>query len=427
MSSSINDEAGERPLTTADVTPQAGETARANLDLAATATASSSAKSFGGLSFSASALRSYTLVFALIFVWLFFQWATADAANPYGTFLSARNFSNLMRQTAVTGTLAVGMLMLIVAGQIDLSVGSVVGLAGGAAAIAQAAGYGFPASLSIAVAVGLAIGLLQGSLVAYANIPAFIVTLGGLLGWRGVIKGISSGSTIPINDAQFKAVGQEYIDWRAGYAMLAVAIIAIVYFAVTRARAQSRYGSGKINFAALIANIALPSLVVSGLIYYLNAYAGVPIPVLIFLVVALGGAFITQNTTFGRYLYAIGGNPDAARLSGISLRAHTLAVFCIIGALAGVASVIYTARVGAASPDAGTLLELDAIAACVIGGASLMGGRGTVLGACLGALFMASLDNGMSLLNVKDFYQDIVTGVILVSAVGLDMLGRRRG
>jgi D-xylose transport system permease protein len=172
--------------------------------------------------------------------------------------------------------------------------------------------------------------------------------------------------------------------------------------------------------------IVVPSLVILGFILALNSYAGVPIPVIILLAIAITGAFLTQNTTFGRYLYAIGGNPEAARLSGISLRRHILAVFCIMGALAGVAGVIYTARVGSASPDAGVLLELDAIAACVIGGASLMGGRGSVFGACLGALFMASLDNGMSLKNVPDFTQDIVKGSILVTAVGLDMLGRRK-
>jgi len=176
----------------------------------------------------------------------------------------------------------------------------------------------------------------------------------------------------------------------------------------------------------MAARIVVPSAVVLGLAVAFNNYAGVPIPVIILIAVALVGAFITQNTTFGRYLYAIGGNPEAARLSGINLKSHVLATFCILGVLAGISGIIYTARVGAAAPDAGTLLELDAIAACVIGGASLMGGRGTVLGACLGALFMASLDNGMSLKNVPDFIQDIVKGGILVSAVGLDILGRRR-
>src|ERR1051326_9276583 len=144
----------------------------------------------------------------------------------------------------------------------------------------------------------------------------------------------------------------------------------------------------------------------------MHQQAGVPIPVIILLAVALIGAFLTQNTTFGRYLYAIGGNPDAARLSGISLRRYILAAFCLMGALAGVASLIHTARVGSASPDAGTLMDLDAIASCVIGGTSLMGGRGTVFGAGLAALILASLDNGMSLLNVENWAQYVVKGAV---------------
>ena len=151
-----------------------------------------------------------------------------------------------------------------------------------------------------------------------------------------------------------------------------------------------------------------------------------PIPVLVLLAVALLGAFLTQNTTFGRYLYAIGGNPDAARLSGINIRRTSSPPSALLGALVGVASLLHTARVGSASPDAGTLMELDAIAACVIGGTSLMGGRGTVSARSLGALIMASLDNGMSLLNVENYTQYIVKGAVLVAAVGFDMLGRRK-
>ncbi len=157
----------------------------------------------------------------------------------------------------------------------------------------------------------------------------------------------------------------------------------------------------------------------------MNSHAGVPIPVMILLAVALIGVFITNSTTFGRYLYAIGGNADAARLSGINNKVNILKVYAVLGALTGVAAVIFTARLGSATPDAGVLKELDAIAACVIGGASLMGGRGTVFGACLGALIMASLDNGMSLLNVRDFMQELIKGGILVAAVGLDMIGRK--
>jgi D-xylose transport system permease protein len=398
----------DRPPTTEDVAPQTR---------------------IGGVKIPKAALRAYTMLIVLILIWLFFQWATADADNPYGTFLSPRNFSNLMRQTAVTGVLAVGMLMVIITGQIDLSVGSVVGLAGGIAAAAGSQawlGWGLVPALASGIVVGLLIGAAQGALVAYANIPAFIVTLGGLLVWRGVIKGISQGQTIPLELSAFKSLGQCYVAPIAGYIIAAIACAAIIWLALRRNRARRRHGFQPDSPAALAARIIIPSAIVVGFIAYMNKWVGVPIPVVILLAVALGGAFVTQNTTFGRYLYAIGGNPDAARLSGISIRRHLLAVFCIMGALAGVAALIYTSRVGSASPDAGVLLELDAIAACVIGGASLMGGRGTVFGACLGALFMASLDNGMSLKNVPDFTQDIVRGAILVTAVGLDMLGRKR-
>lgn len=373
-------------------------------------------------------LRAYTMVFALIAIWIYFHYSTDQI------FLDPRNFSNLMRQTAVTGVLAVGMLMVIITGQIDLSVGSVVGLAGGIAAIAQGwLGWGLVPSLSAGIAVGIAIGLLQGSLTAYLNIPAFIVTLGGLLAWRGVILGLSRGETIPLRLQSFKAIGQGYVGPTVGWIIAAIAVAAVVWMTIARNRARRRHGLGAQSLGLTLARAFIPVAVIVGFIYMMNSYelapgvkAGMPNPVIIFLAIALGGAFLTQNTTFGRYLYAIGGNPDAARLSGINIRSHLLAVFGIMGALAGVASIIYTARVGSASPDAGQLLELDAIAACVIGGTSLMGGRGTVFGAILGALIMASLDNGMSLKNVEPYMQNIIKGAILVAAVGLDMAGRKK-
>jgi D-xylose transport system permease protein len=325
-------------------------------------------------------------------------------------------------------------LMVIITGQIDLSVGSLVGLAGGIAAIAQGwLGWGLVPSLSAGIGVGLAIGAIQGGLTAYLNIPAFIVTLGGLLAWRGVVLGLSRGETIPLRLQAFKSIGQDYVGPLVGWVIAAVAVAAIVWMTIARNRARRRHGLGVPRLWMTVGRALVPSLIVVGFIYMMNSYelapgskAGVPNPVIIFLAIALAGAFLTQNTTFGRYLYAIGGNPDAARLSGINIRKHVLAVFCIMGALAGVASIIYTARVGSASPDAGQLLELDAIAACVIGGTSLMGGRGTVFGAILGALIMASLDNGMSLKNVEPYMQNIIKGAILVAAVGLDMAGRKR-
>jgi D-xylose transport system permease protein len=408
---------------------------------------------------------------ALIVIWLYFQWATIDANHPYGLFLGATNFSKLLQQTAVTGVLAVGMLMVIVTGNIDLSIGAIVGLAGGIAAMTQ--GWGVASCLALAVLVGFTIGAIQGSLVTsgsfgpliglvvgliaafngyslkyaipaailsailcmrlqrkiglYAGIPAFIVTLGGLQAWRGIILKLTKGATIPVELPLFRSLGRDFVDPRIGFALALIAIVLIIITSLRRNRARLRHGLQAASAASTLARILVPSFVIVGFIFLMNKAGGVPIPVIVLLVVALAGAFLAANTTFGRYLYAIGGNPDAARLSGINSTRYILAAFCLMGALAGVASILHTARVGSASPDAGTLMELDAIASCVIGGTSLMGGRGTVFGAVLGALILASLDNGMSLLNVENWAQYVVKGGVLVVAVGVDMFGRRKG
>jgi D-xylose transport system permease protein len=378
----------------------------------------------GRLKLRTSALRAYTMLLALIVIWLFFQWATIDQDHPYGLFLGAINFSKLLQQTAVTGVLAVGMLMVIVSGNIDLSIGAVVGLAGGIAAMTQ--GWGLVPCLVAAILIGLVIGAIQGSLVAYVNIPSFIVTLGGLQAWRGVILKLTKGATIPVEHPFFRSLGRDFLDRRIGIALAALSIAAIAWTNIRRNRARQRHGLKTLSPSAIVIRIAVPSIVIVAFIILMNQAGGVPIPVIFLLAVALAGAFLTANTTFGRYLYAIGGNPDAARLSGINLKRYILAAFCLMGALAGLASILHTARVGSASPDAGTLMELDAIASCVIGGTSLMGGRGTVFGAVLGALILASLDNGMSLLNVENWAQYVVKGGVLVAAVGFDMFGRRK-
>lgn len=366
------------------------------------------------------ALRAYIMLAVLVLIWGYFYWATGYV------FLTPRNLSNLMTQMSVTGIIAVGMLMVIVSGNIDLSVGSVLGFAGGLAAYAMTVmGFGLPAAILGAVVVAVAIGVLHGSLTAYLNIPAFIVTLGGLLAWRGAVKWLLGGNTVPVSDETFKSLGQGNVGSLIGWLLAAFAVAAIVLLALRRAAAVKKYGLGEANYTGELVRSIIPVIAVIAFIAVMNAWQGVPVPVLILVAVALLGAFLTNSTVFGRHLYAIGGNPDAARLSGINNKRNILKVYALLGALTGVASLIFTARVGSAAPDAGVLKELDAIAACVIGGASLMGGRGTIFGACLGALIMASLDNGMSLMNVRDFMQDIIKGAILVTAVGLDMAGRR--
>ena len=369
-----------------------------------------------------SSLRAYIMIAVLGIIWLYFHWATNSI------FLNPRNLSNLMTQMSVTAILAVGMLMLIVSGNIDLSVGSVLGFAGGIAAYSLTVlGYGLPAAIVLAIVVGVLIGLFHGILTAYFNIPAFIVTLGGLLAWRGAVKWLLGGSTIPIANDTFNAIGNNNLPYSWGWILAAIAVAFVLAMAFKSAASVKSYGLGEADYTNELLKTIIPIGAIVAFIWVMNSYQGVPIPVLILLAVALFGAFLTNSTTFGRYLYAIGGNADAARLSGIDNRRNVVKVFGLLGALTGVASLIFTARVGSAAPDAGVLKELDAIAACVIGGASLVGGRGTIFGACLGALIMASLDNGMSLLNVRDFMQDIIKGSILVAAVGLDMIGRRQG
>ncbi|HEU4522859.1 MAG TPA: sugar ABC transporter permease [Thermoanaerobaculia bacterium] len=372
-----------------------------------------------------SALRAYTMVIAMIAIWIFFQVKTVSDLYPYGLFLHPLNFANLLKQMAVTGVLAVGMLMVIVARQIDLSVGSLVGLAGGVAAMTQ--GYGLVPSLASAIVIGIAVGALQGALTAWGNIPAFIVTLGGLLAWRGVILYLSKGETIPIRLPVFRSLGVSLVHPTAGIILGAIGVAAVIWMVLRRNAARKRHGLPPSSTLATAGRIAGPTLLIAVFVLHMNRQGGVPLPVLVMLMVAIIGAFVTRSTTFGRYLYAIGSNPEAARLSGISINKHILGAFCFLGALVGVAAILHTGRVGSASPDAGTLMELDAIAACVIGGTSLMGGRGTVPGALLGALIMASLDNGMSLLSVENATQYIIKGAVLVAAVGFDMAGRRRG
>jgi D-xylose transport system permease protein len=365
-------------------------------------------------------VRAYAMVFALLAIWIIFQ-ITTD-----GSFLTARNFSNLTRQSCITGVLAIGMVLVIVSGNIDLSVGSVVGLTGGMAAIMHA-WWNWPAWAAMAgtLALGAVIGLFQGWLTAYQRIPAFIVTLAGLMIFRGVIKGATGGETVGPLPAEFKFIGQAYVGKEIGWALAILAVIATATILWRRQQARQRFGFATAPAWVTTLQILAGAALILTFAGYLNSYEGMPVPVLVLLGLALLFHFLANKTPFGRHVYAIGGNAEAAHLSGINLPRNILAVFILMGILSGVAGLIYTARVGSATADAGKILELDAIAACVIGGTSLMGGRGTIAGALVGALVMASLDNGMSLMNVEDFFQDVIKGLILIIAVGADIASKR--
>src|SRR5579864_1852557 len=294
-----------------------------------------------------SKLRAYSMVFALIVIWIFFQWRTVSDLYPYGFFLHPVNLANLLKQMSVSGVIAVGMLLVIVAGQIDLSVGSLLGLAGGIAAMTQ--GWGLLPSLASAIVIGVAAGALQGSLVAYLNIPSFIVTLGGFLTWRGVILYLSKGETIPVRLPFFRELGVALVTRSSGLVIAGIAIAAVVWTAVRRRTARRRHGLPVSSTAALVARIVIPSVLIAVFIYVMNDQGGMPLPVIVLLAVAIAGSFLTQHTTFGRYLYAIGSNPDAARLSGVNSRKHILFAFAILGALTGLAALLHTGRVGSAS------------------------------------------------------------------------------
>src|SRR5713101_3960167 len=232
-----------------------------------------------------SALRAYTMLLALIVIWLFFQWATIDQYHPYGLFLGAVNFSKLLQQMAVTGVLAVGMLMVIVCGNIDLSVGAVVGLSGGIAALTQ--GWGVVPSLGAAIVVGLLIGAIQGTLVAYVNIPAFIVTLGGLEAWRGVILKLTKGATIPVEHPFFRSLGRDFIDPRIGFGLAVAAIAAIGWINIRRNRARQRHGLTASSAGAIAARIAVPSIVIVAFIFLMNKAGGVTITEIFMLAVGI--------------------------------------------------------------------------------------------------------------------------------------------
>ena len=382
--------------------------------------------------------REPILWLALAVIWLALELLTD------GLFLSPRNLYNLAVQSSVVGVMTTGMVLVIVARHIDLSVGSLLGFTGMTVAMLQVqvlpvdAVWTWPLSVAAGLLLGAAIGAWQGWWVAFRGLPAFVVTLAGLLIFRGGAYLLTDGQTVAPLQPAFERLGGG-IDgsigalwsWLAGAA--AIACIALLH---ARARADRRrhgFAPGPLWSDAL--RVALRALAIVAFVAVMNAHTqprtdvarGIPIPVLILIAVAVAMTILARATRFGRHVFAIGGSREAAALAGIDVRRVTLAVFAIMGGLCSVAAVLTTARLGAGTNSMGTLAELSVIAAAVIGGTSLSGGRGSVSGALLGAVIMQSLENGMLLIGVSSPLRQVAVGMVLIAAVWLDVLlaGRR--
>jgi D-xylose transport system permease protein len=343
-------------------------------------------------------------------------------ADP--TFHTARNLSNVARQVTIVGIIGVGMTMVILIAGIDLSVGSVVGVA--AVVVTLLMQYGLAAWIAVPVTlviVGGLVGFWNGFWIAHYRIPPFIITLGMLTIGRGVALSLSSGSSVPVADPSFAFLGSAYIPPALTLVLLALAALAGLY-ALANAWRESR------TAGLPLFERDLPGIVAAAVGLLLAAYVfgtsdGLPVPVAIFVVIAALAIFVLGHTRFGRRLYALGGNEEAARLSGINIYATKIIVYMTVSLLSALSGILLASRLNGASPNLGNMFELDAIAAVVIGGTSLAGGSGTIGGTIIGALIIGVLNNGMSLLGVSSFYQLIIKGLIISLAVWFDVLQKK--
>jgi D-xylose transport system permease protein len=403
--------------------------------------------------------RLIGMIGALALLWIGFHLLSG------GLFLAPRNLWHLSVQSSEVAVMATGMVLVIVTRNIDLSVGSILGFLGMIMGVLQAEilpphlGFGYPLiwiiALAAGIGVGMAIGALQGAIIAYLEVPSFTVTLGGYLVWRGAAWWVASGRTIAPMDATFQLMGGGALGsigafW--SWVLCAVICVAILVLVLLGRRQRRRFNFPLRPVWAEATLAGLGCAVAIGAVWVANSYpwprgvanawakahdipvpegglfisTGVAVPVLIALGAGVVMTFIATRTRFGRYVFAMGGNPEAAELAGIKTRWVTVKIFILMGALCGVSAAIATARLNAATNGLGTLDELYVIASAVIGGTSLSGGVGTIVGAMIGAVVMQSLQSGMVLMGLDSPLQSIVVGAVLVFAVWLDTLYRRR-
>jgi D-xylose transport system permease protein len=355
-----------------------------------------------------------------------------------GVFLSPENLYNVAQQTAVVGIVSTVMVLVIVARHIDLSVGSVMGFIGVLIAYLQyTSGWSWPAACLAGLAVALLVSIYQGWLTASLGVPSFVVTLGGLMSFRGAAFLVADGKTQPVNDEFFQRLGGGY-DGGIGttWTWLLALFVAVVLLArmLQRRRARERHGMPVEPLWLELFLVAVPIVVVFAFAAVMNSYRiaskdeaqGLPIPVLIWAVVAVVLSFLVHRTRFGRYVFAMGGNPDAAALVGIPVKRVTLLLFALLAVLVTVAAIVSIARLNAGTNSLGSGMELYVIAAAVIGGTALAGGSGSIFGSVLGALIMQSLDSGMLLLDVPIGQRMVIIGQVLIAAVVFDVLYRRK-
>jgi D-xylose transport system permease protein len=360
-------------------------------------------------------IRDSSIALALLGICVFF-----GLAEP--KFLDSRNLSLLLTELSITATLAMGMLLIILPGHIDLSVGSGLALLSGIATVLTTkAGLPAPVGLLIGFLAGVLIWWGKGLLIVKERIPAFIVTLGGLL--------VIQNQTVPVVDGGqtnlYSLISTWYLPAWAGY-MLAVGVIAAMILATWFSRKQRRVSGFEVeDFEVAFLRVFIASQAILLLVVITEQFRGIPLPALIFAVVALAVYVLTQHMPLGRHLYAIGGNAEAALISGVPVQRVVIQAFVFMGGIVAITGFMLTSYTGNSTTDLGEWMELDAVAACVIGGVSLRGGRGTVLGVLAGALIMATLLNGMTLMSVSPEFKLIVRGSVLLAAVWLDVrLGR---
>ena len=376
-----------------------------------------------------SHLRDYGMLLSLLAIMAFFQVMTD------GTLLQPLNLTNLLLQNSYIVIMALGMLLVIVAGHIDLSVGSICGFVGALAAVLMVnlEWHWLPASVVSLVCGGL-IGAAQGWFVAWMRIPSFIVTLAGMLVFKGLALALLEGQSVGPFPPEFQLLSSGFLPdpfngetLRLGSLLIGLAVVAALLVTWLRQRAAlARAGLIEEPVVVFVLRCAVFAGLIGGLSWQLSTYRGLPNVLVVMAVLMALYDFVTRRTVIGRRLYALGGNEKAARLSGIATERLTFWAFVNMGVLAGLAGLVFAARLNTATPKAGLGFELDVIAACFIGGASASGGVGRVLGAVIGAFVMGVMNNGMSILGIGIDYQQVIKGGVLLAAVFIDVRNKAR-